>query len=195
MSRTIVFDFDGTLADTWDQTIELLKKHAKFDSEDVDYFRKNGALKTIAKLKIPPLQLIQKTIQIQKEQKSVIDEAKPFEGIKTLMNDIRSMNNEVGILSANSTENIKKWLKKWDMQVDFVMTTSALLGKAKILKEIKTDDMIYVGDEVRDIEACKKAGVPVIAVTWGFNDMEALIDAKPDWMAKTVEGIMQIINN
>jgi phosphoglycolate phosphatase-like HAD superfamily hydrolase len=81
------------------------------------------------------------------------------------------------------------------MQVDFVMTTSALLGKAKILKEIKTDDMIYVGDEVRDIEACKKAGVPVIAVTWGFNDMEALIDAKPDWMAKTVEGIMQIINN
>lgn len=193
MSRTIVFDFDGTLADTWDQTIELLKKHAKFDNEDVQYFRKNGALKTIAKLKIPPLQLIQKTIQIQKEQKGVIDEAKPFEGIIALINDIRSMNNEVGILSANSTENIRKWLNKWDMRVDFVMTTSALLGKAKILNEIKTEEMIYVGDEVRDIEACKKAGVPVIAVAWGFNDTEALKNAGPEWVAEKVADIRKII--
>jgi hypothetical protein len=92
-----VFDFDGTLADTWDQTIELLKKHAKFDSEDVDYFRKNGALKTIAKLKIPPLQLIQKTIQIQKEQKSLIDYANTFYCIKNLINYIISMNNDVCI--------------------------------------------------------------------------------------------------
>lgn len=192
MSRTIVFDFDGTLADTWDQTIELLKKHAKFDSQDVDYFRKYGALKTIAKLKIPPLQLIKKTIQIQKEQKGVIDEAKPFEGIPELIKSLRE-NNEVGILSANSTENIKKWLKKWDIQVDFVMTTSALLGKAKILGDIKTKDMIYVGDEVRDIEACKKAGVPVIAVTWGFNDTDALKNASPEWVVEKVIDIRKII--
>ena len=45
------------------------------------------------------------------------------------------------------------------------------------------DEIIYVGDEMRDIEASKKVGIPVIAVSWGLNKREALESFKPDQMA------------
>ena len=39
--------------------------------------------------------------------------------------------------------------------------------------------LFYVGDEVRDVKACRKAGVPVVGVTWGFNSRDALEKSGP----------------
>jgi phosphoglycolate phosphatase-like HAD superfamily hydrolase len=45
-----------------------------------------------------------------------------------------------------------------------------------VLREqsLQPADILYVGDEVRDVEACQKVGVKIIAVTWGLNSQEAL---------------------
>lgn len=47
----------------------------------------------------------------------------------------------------------------------------------------------YVGDEVRDIEAAKRAGVPVVGVAWGFQTAKALESARPQFVAKTPEDL------
>lgn len=39
---------------------------------------------------------------------------------------------------------------------------------------MEPNELIYVGDEVRDVKACLKAGVLVIGVTWGLNCRNAL---------------------
>ena len=58
--------------------------------------------------------------------------------------------------------------------------------------------MIYVGDETRDIEATKRAKIPVIAVRWGFNSREILLTLKPNKIADTPSELMsclqQILN-
>ena len=45
--------------------------------------------------------------------------------------------------------------------------------------------MIYVGDELRDIESCKKLGVPIVAVTWGYDSPQLLLSGNPDHIANT----------
>lgn len=41
-------------------------------------------------------------------------------------------------------------------------------------KKITEKDMLYVGDEQRDVAACKKAGVNVIWVSWGYDVIETV---------------------
>jgi phosphoglycolate phosphatase-like HAD superfamily hydrolase len=66
-------------------------------------------------------------------------------------------------------------------------------------EQISKRNVIYVGDETRDIEASKKAGIPVIAVTWGLNDREILAMAQPDQIIDSPDNLLacikQILND
>jgi phosphoglycolate phosphatase-like HAD superfamily hydrolase len=46
---------------------------------------------------------------------------------------------------------------------------------------------VYVGDEVRDIVAARKAGVDVAAVSWGYNTREVLAKHEPDYLIERPE--------
>ena len=65
----------------------------------------------------------------------------------------------------------------------------------KIIKIIKKenalkDKCIYIGDETRDIEAARKAGVKVAAVSWGLNSREALEKYQPDWLLENPKNLL-----
>ena len=59
-------------------------------------------------------------------------------------------------------------------------------GKAKTLKkiarysQIEPRKIIFIGDEVGDVKAAKRVGFYSIAVSWGFNDRQALEQHSPD---------------
>ncbi|MDY6958395.1 MAG: HAD hydrolase-like protein, partial [Halobacteriota archaeon] len=82
---------------------------------------------------------------------------------------------------------------------DFVDTGSHVFLKhrkiKKILKRrgIPYDSAIYVGDETRDVEAAKRARIPVIAVSWGFNDGDALRRLDPDYAVDDPKELLEII--
>jgi phosphoglycolate phosphatase len=47
-------------------------------------------------------------------------------------------------------------------------------------KKLSRENILYIGDELNDIIACKKAKVKVLAVTWGLESVDSLISGKPD---------------
>ena len=49
-------------------------------------------------------------------------------------------------------------------------------------RHLKSQEILYVGDELRDVKASQKAGIPVAAVTWGFNSRESLAASKPTYL-------------
>jgi phosphoglycolate phosphatase-like HAD superfamily hydrolase len=53
----------------------------------------------------------------------------------------------------------------------------------------RADDAIYVGDGPQDVLAARAAGMPVIAVTYGFYDLAVLEPLKPDFTVDSVEGL------
>ena len=60
-------------------------------------------------------------------------------------------------------------------------------------QQINPHEVIYVGDEERDIIASKKARIKNIAVTWGFNSKEKLSREKPDYIVDSPMQIIEIV--
>jgi phosphoglycolate phosphatase-like HAD superfamily hydrolase len=65
----------------------------------------------------------------------------------------------------------------------------------KILKQnkLKPADVIYVGDEMRDIEAAKSVGIEVVAVTWGFNDESRLENEAPTVLVRNRPELAKVL--
>lgn len=79
------------------------------------------------------------------------------------------------------------------------MNYPSLFGKGSAIKKIckirgiKTNEVLYIGDEVRDIISTKKIGSKIMSVSWGYNAKERLIKEKPDWIADKPSDILKII--
>ena len=56
-----------------------------------------------------------------------------------------------------------------------------------IREQLPAGRIVYVGDETRDIEACRAAGIPVIAVSWGLNTRALLFSLSPDQIVDSPE--------
>ena len=65
----------------------------------------------------------------------------------------------------------------------------------KLMKERKLDakTTIYVGDEVRDIEASKRVGIDIISVSWGLNSHEILAKYPPTYLIDKPEELNTIL--
>ena len=105
----------------------------------------------------------------------------------------------LGILTSNTQENVKQFLYKNELNFfDFIRTGKSVFGKSHMLNKIikqrhaNKNDVFYVCDEVRDIEAAKKSGIKSIAVTWGYNNKDALIKENPDFLTDTPDELKNI---
>ena len=50
-------------------------------------------------------------------------------------------------------------------------------------------EAIAIGDEIRDIEAARQAGIAFGAVSWGYTLPDALAQEKPEEMFRSFEDI------
>lgn len=51
--------------------------------------------------------------------------------------------------------------------------------------------MLYVGDEERDVVASRKMKLRVLSVSWGFESLDVLTKAGPDFIAHQPAEILQ----
>jgi phosphoglycolate phosphatase len=103
---------------------------------------------------------------------------------------LHSQTHFLGIITSNTQEVVNPFLTTHSLDRCFINVVGGgtIFGKGRLLaKYVKRygfspDYTVYVGDEVRDIQAARFAGLRSAAVTWGFNSREALALAKPDWL-------------
>ncbi|MDD8027901.1 MAG: HAD hydrolase-like protein, partial [Acidobacteriota bacterium] len=82
---------------------------------------------------------------------------------------------------------------------DFIHSESNFFGKNRALNHLvrtrglKPDKVIYVGDEARDIEACRRVSITVIAVSWGFQSRDMLLAQRPDYLVDSPDEIRSIV--
>ncbi len=178
----IIFDFDGTVADTFQLNVGLIKEMRPDTSKkEIELFRNNGVAVLQKELNLSLKEVLKLLGLLAKKQMQIINKAKIFPGIKNIFDELRKRDIKIIILSSNTTENIEKWLVHQKIKVDKIITNNNIFGKDKLLRKMGRQ-FVYVGDEVRDVEACKKAGVKMISVTWGFNTKEALKKAGADYL-------------
>ena len=52
-------------------------------------------------------------------------------------------------------------------------------------RRLKPATTVYVGDEVRDVYGAQRAGMPIIAVDWGFAAADDLLKYNPTLLVHT----------
>jgi phosphoglycolate phosphatase len=114
---------------------------------------------------------------------------------------VRALNrsHQLAILSSNEPGSIRRVLRTAGLEMfDPIDASFNLFGKsAKIrafLKKtgIPKKELAYIGDEQRDIEACREAGIRCVAVSWGFDSRELLREAGPAQLIDRPEELLEL---
>ncbi len=185
--KTVIFDFDGTIADTFPFTYEIVKELApKYGYQattkaEIEDLREMPFRDIIKKYQIGPFKLFCMTLDAHAANARRIDKTSVFPGVSDMLRQLKNDGYGLAIMSSNSKPNIERFLKLNDLDIfDDIETSLSLFGKDKKIKKImrrlgiSSADVLYVGDEVRDIEAAREAGIKIISVTWGYNTEVAL---------------------
>lgn len=185
--KVIIFDFDGTIADTLPYIIRIINDHAHefgynpFSSTDTQRLRGMGPKELIKELKVPFYKLPFFVNKIKKLLNKDMPDVKVFDGMSEILHELKKRRYALGILSSNSKENIEKFCENNNLLVfDFIHSEKNIFGKDKSLNNLikknnfKKEEVVYVGDEVRDIDACRKIDLDIISVAWGFNTADLL---------------------
>lgn len=201
----ILFDFDGTLAQTLVLTQKLYNEVAVergyrvIEDSEIQELRNKTALEVFKLLNVPVVAFPTLAYKVQSQMQKQIAQVEAVSGIPEVLVELQKQGFSIGVLTSNSSSNVDGFLAAQNIQVvEFVISEKSIFGKAKILKKILTskkitpDELVYVGDETRDIEATKKAGVRSIAVSWGFNSRKALESANPDFLLDSPEELLAV---
>ncbi len=205
--KFLLFDFDGTIADTWPVAENIIKKVGKefgydLKDEDVKVLRTMAPLDIILHFKFPPWKIPKLVDRVREELATEAKKIKLIPGIEKPLLDLKFKNYRMGILTSNLKETVDKFLLKNQLLIfDLVVYEPGIFQKSKsfqkILKEnnLNAKDVIYVGDEVRDIDFARESGIKIISVGWGFNKKEVLLKNKPDYFAENPSDLKKILKN
>ena len=207
-NKVIVFDFDGTIADTYQAIVNITNDlSSEFGYQPIDeeelLLLKNLSSKEIVKRSEISLFKIPFLVQrVQKELGQQIADLSPIKGIESVLIELKQRNYILGIITSNVRENVVLFLQKNNLEYlfDFIYSGTNIFGKHRIINQLvrkhklNKTDVIYVGDETRDIRSARKSGISVIAVGWGFNSQEILAEYKPDFLAIKPTELLEAIS-
>lgn len=207
--KVILFDFDGTLADTLDTLVGITNRLAgefgykPTTKEEVETLKNLSSRQVIKQSRVSIFKLPFLIRKVKKQLSEELPKVTEFSGIKEAIFQLKGQELKLGILTSNSSENVKMFLKAKGLidSFDFIQSGAAIFGKSQVLKRFmwansfQPEDVIYVGDETRDIEAAQKSNIKVIAVSWGFNSRQVLEKYRPDFLIDSPGELIDVIRS
>jgi phosphoglycolate phosphatase-like HAD superfamily hydrolase len=203
--KALIFDFDGTIADSFETLLgifeEIYPRAQQITPKEIKELRGKTLRQIIKHFKIKSWQIPRLLLKARPLVATRMTTIKTFHGMPAALKQLHKNGHQMFILSTNSSENIAQFLKNSRLEGYFVeiygdiglRTKSSALKKIMKQEGIDRGDCAYIGDEVRDIEAAKKAGVMSVAVGWGFNYPEALQKTHPNFLAKSPKDLLKIL--
>jgi phosphoglycolate phosphatase len=197
--RLAIFDFDGTLADSldWFRT-SFHDVIARFDltpvtAEELEQMRGLSAREIMARLNVSMWQLPAIVSDMRKRKLAAASETSLFAGIPAMLSDLQRQGIKTAIVSSDSEESVRRVLGPNAARISRFDCSASIFGKhrkfgrvARLL-ETRPADTICIGDEIRDIEAAKRAGMHSGAVTWGYTLSEALKAKGPTHLFSSID--------
>ncbi|MGB3309714.1 MAG: HAD hydrolase-like protein [Nodosilinea sp.] len=193
---TFLFDFDGTLADSLSTIVDITNRLAPefgyrpTPLDQVDALKGYSTRQLIRYSGIPVLKIPALLRRLRAELKSHSGPIAPCEGMPAVIRQLHAQNHALAVITSNTPEVVHAFLTAHALDHCFFSIDGGgtLFGKGRLIvkclerHQLVPGETVYVGDEVRDIQAARFAGIRPISVTWGFNSREALMAAQPNWL-------------
>ena len=201
MKPLILFDFDGTIADSLDELIKsfnvVLGRRGITKKLTRKHMRTTPARKLMKQFGVRFWSVPGLYREIVTEFESRIDAVSVHEHIPALLESL-APHAQLGVVSSNSPEVVRLFLSKHNL-LSYLPTVHGglLFGKhtaiRKVARSLHASAVLYVGDEVRDVLAAQRARAHSLAVTWGLQDASVLLNARPSMMATSADEAKELL--
>lgn len=189
--RLAIFDFDGTLADSFPFFMQaqqaLADKHgfARVEPAQVESLRRSSVPEILKRSGLPAWKLP----LVARDYRALMREARGialFDGVDAMLAELAARGVMLGLLTSNARDNVERVMGA-DTFARFahVECGMSILGKRPRIHAmlrragLQPADAIYVGDQDSDGEAASAAGVAFGAVAWGYGAIELLRRCAP----------------
>ena len=196
--NAVIIDFDGTIADSFDQILEFLLQQARRKPDELTPEERNRLkglpMKDLAlQVGIPVWRLPFVYFKGRATLGKRMHATPIFPGMDEVLAGLDAEQYQLFIMSSNSKRNINRFLAEHGLGGYFtrVYGSAGWFGKGPALsKALKQNGLepaktVYVGDEVRDVIGAQLAGMPSVAVNWGFSSEEALLKYSPTILVRS----------
>jgi phosphoglycolate phosphatase len=208
-AKAVVFDFDGTIADSLSVAIEVANRLAgefgmeQITPEQYDRWRNLSSREILKELRLPLFRLPKLISRFSQELRQEIHKFPLIPGMREAILELWDRGYVLGIVTSNSSETVRAFLEaqQLDHLFDFIESCPKVMGKDRMLKRLakhhalNMNKMLYVGDETRDIDAANRCKAFSVGVTWGFNSSQALKSHHPDYLIDQPSQLVAIAKN
>jgi N-acetyl-D-muramate 6-phosphate phosphatase len=199
-TRAVLFDFDGTLADTAPDlgaALNHLRAQKGLEPLSVDSVRPYASMGARGMLRIgfgltpesPEFPALRDAFLERYDERPCVHTS-VFPGILELLEKLKTMNILWGVVTNKSSRFTHRIVEALSLRPDCVVCgdstphlkphPASLLLAAEQL-DLAPRDCTYLGDDLRDIQAAQAAGMRSVAVTWGYHSPDN--DGPPSWNA------------
>ena len=213
----VLFDLDGTLADTAPDLIAALNRSIqKFDFSAIEYqqikpFISYGAAAMI-KHCLPESndeQLQAKILKSMLEdyQQNIARQTQLYQGMESILNNIENRGMKWGVVTNKRHRFTQPLMAALELTNRAACIISGdTTGKSKPHPEpmlaacrdaqVNPEQCLYIGDAAHDIEAGKAAGMKTMAATWGYLKSEDIPEQwGADFLIHSPDEILAFLDN
>ena len=197
----MIFDFDGTLAETFPLIFKAVyAAYEKLGMRPPDretVYANFGPHELGLLLRLNPDRAFELFDAYLAATKQMVAAAglTPFDGVEKVLATAQNMGYKLAIITNKSRESLDLTLDAINLRKYFLLLKwggeSGSMKPLRLREVLREFDMspqqaAYIGDSVADIKDCRQAGVKIFSAAWAqCADPEALALNKPDALLKT----------
>jgi len=201
-----IFDFDGTLADSFPFFLkvynELAREHGfrEFAAEEVPAMRALPTREIVARSGMPAWKLPVVARDFTKRMHKA-DEVSLFEGVPGALQALHASGVKLAVVTYNAGGNVAGLFGvSLSPLFGFFECGASILGKKSRLKRamramgVAPARSVYIGDTSADGDAAREAGLDFAAVEWGYGTRESLASCGPALHLNTVSELSRLLD-
>ena len=203
--RLAIFDFDGTLADSFPWVMGMMNEVAdrfnfrRVRDDEVESLRLCSAREIMRRLGIRRWKLPMIAHYVRTRMAADVEHIKMFPGADRMLEQLSAAGVRLVVVSANGEATIRQVLGDHAGLIEAYAGGVSLFGKrSKLLKMsrltgVPASQTLVIGDEIRDLDATRAAHMSFGAVSWGSTRPAAFIARAPDYLFSNVSDITAAI--
>lgn len=203
--KNLIFDFDGTIADSLPAMISVYNKLIRNNENplteaEIERLRGMTSRRALKHMGVRWWQVPKLLLLGMGDFHDLVPTMKSFKGLPEVIKQLHARGDRLFMVTSNSQGNVMKFLELNGLDGYFIEidTGSGLFSKAKHIRRLiskhglKRKETVYVGDETRDIQAARLSLIRPVSVTWGLNTRKILKRQRPAVLIDEPEDLLRL---